>query len=97
MINKLLLVRVKFSRADLVDSAGVKSFAGEPLNISPLAWNDEAGLSHYGWELKDLKLKDFQALEKWAGATEGVSVIEHTGDVTESLAAVGLRINKSAE
>lgn len=99
MIQKLLLVRTANSKSTLLDSSGVKSFAGEPIPVSPLSWNDEAGLSHWGFELKGMKLKDFQALEKWAGTAEGVSIIEHSegGDVATTLAGVGLRINKSAE
>lgn len=99
MIQKLLLVRTANSKSDLLDSAKVKSFAGEPIPVSPLSWNDEAGLSHWGFELKDMKLKDFQALEKWAETADGVTVLSHEdgSNVAATLAGVGLRINKSAE
>jgi hypothetical protein len=97
MIHKLLLVRVGDMRSDLVDQAGVRAFAGSPLNVSPLAWSDEAGLSHYGFELKDLKLKDVESLRKWANGQNGVTLLDHEGDVAATLATVGLRINESAE
>lgn len=101
MIQKLLLVRIANSKSDLLDTAGVKSFAGDPIPVSPISqkagWNDEAGLSHWGFELKGMKLKDFQALEKWAETADGVTVLNHESDVTTALAGVGLRINKSAE
>lgn len=100
MIQKLLLVRVANSTSDLLDRAGVKSFAGAPLNVSPISkaagWHDEAGLSHYAFELKDLKLKDWQALDKFVQANDGLSVHDHEGDVGKTLAGLGLRINAAA-
>lgn len=99
MIRKLLLVRVADSRSDLLESAGLKPFAGSPLNVSPAAWPDEAGLSHYGFELNGLKLGDWQALQKWANAHGTVAVLDHPEGATvdDTLNGVGLRINSSAE
>lgn len=96
MIQKLLLVRKNNSRSDLLKSAGVDAFAGEPLNVSPKAWRDEDGLSHYGFALKDLPLKEFESLEDFCDVNDGLTLLDHEGDVNATLASVGLRINKSA-
>lgn len=99
MIQKLLLVRVQAMRSTLLETAGLKPFAGEPICVSPRAWADEAGLSHYGFVLNGLKLKDWQELQKWDETTPDVTVLEHEegADVEATLATAGLRINKSAE
>jgi hypothetical protein len=96
MIQKLLLVRLIDSRPDLLDQAGVKAIAGDPIPVSPVAWNDESGLSHWGFEVIGLSLKQWQDFEKWAEVHGGVTILAHDGDVKKTLATVGLRINESA-
>jgi hypothetical protein len=52
--------------------AGVEQFAaGKPLNVSPVAWHDEHGLSHYGYVLADMTLQAFQALDKHCEGARG--------------------------
>jgi hypothetical protein len=76
MIQKLLLVRKAQSRSDLLKVAGVEQFAaGKPLNVSPVAWHDEHGLSHYGYVLSDMTLQAFQALDKHCEGTEGTDAV----------------------
>jgi hypothetical protein len=78
--------------------AGVEQFAaGKPLNVSPVAWHDEHGLSHYGYVLADMTLQAFQALDKHCEGAKGLTLLEHDGDVAKTLGSVGLRINESAE
>lgn len=64
MIRKLLLVRLKDSKATLLDDLGIKTLVtAEPYAVSPAAWAAEAGLSHYGYVL-EMKLKQFKEVEK---------------------------------
>lgn len=98
MIQKLLLVRKVNSRADLLDEAGVRSFAaGDPLKVTTKAWSDEHGISHYGFVLKGLDLDAFEKLEEFVNTGEGLTLLDHEGDVAATLASVGLRINESAK
>lgn len=99
-LNRLVLVRKANSRSTLIDESGLKgNMSGDPLNISPLSWDEEDGLSHYGYILNGLKLGDIEDLLKWAVNKEGVTVhpIEEGVSVDETLGSVGLRINTLAQ
>jgi hypothetical protein len=97
MINKLLLVRKANSKSNLLEEAGVSQFLkGDPLKVSPLAWHEEAGISHYGHILANLKLDDLNKLLEWALATEGTTVLDYDNDTVATLKLVGLRVNEAA-
>ncbi len=97
-INKLLLVRVKYVRSNLLSDLGFAGrIDGEPIPVSPLAWRDEAGLSHWGFLLLGLSLKEYKQLKEWEKQAGFATVLELTaGDVDSALAGVGLRVNQSA-
>lgn len=101
VIRKLLLIRKADMKADFLDVTGLKPFlTGEPLNVSPAAWDDELGLSHYGFRLEGFKLKDLEELNKLMDRLPGgtlLSVGETDGEVDDHdtvLATCGLRINE---
>lgn len=101
MINKLLLIRTQDIDSSLTERSGAATFVkGEPIPISPKAWNEEAGLSHYGFVLEGMKLKNLKELETWIkdNGSEGVQLHEYSPDtgVDKALASIGLKINKSA-
>jgi hypothetical protein len=99
MINKLLIVRTANSRSSLIEEAGLAPFLkGQVINISPKDWEDESGLSHYGYVLNGLKLKDLDALTLWVGQADGVTLLPLNldSDYVAALQAAGLRINESA-
>lgn len=100
MIRKLLLVRKNAMRSDLVKSVGLGPFIkGEPLNVSPMAWNEEAGLSHYAFPLEGMKLKDMEKLDKWINESEGTLVHDYDNkdeSTEDALKRLGLRINAAA-
>lgn len=99
MIRKLLLIRKKAMKSDLIKSQGLTTFAkSEPLNVSPAAWNDEAGLSHYGFVLEGMKLKDMEKLNEWIDTSEDTLLQDMDKDMRpeEALAKLGLRINAAA-
>src|SRR5687767_8583067 len=100
MIRKLVIVRVKRVHPDVLGD--LEQFVvGEPLKVSPVAWGDEAGLSHWGYVLEGMKLADLEALRAWDQAF-GYSTVLSLGDkkkevtVEEALASVGLQINPEA-
>lgn len=96
-IRKLLIVRVKYMRSGLLTEAGfAPRVQGQPLPVSPLAWKDEAGLSHWGFVLEGLTLKEFQALQAWDRAVGFATVLPLDEDPETALAKVGLRINEAA-
>jgi len=100
MIRKLVIVRKKHVRPDVLGELAT-FVAGEPLKVSPVAWGDEAGLSHWGYVLDGMKLADWQALQAW-DAKVGFATVLSLGDskhpvtVEEALASVGLCVNQSA-
>lgn len=103
-LNKLLLVRKASARSTLLDRMNVSRFVeGEPLNISPKTWPDEAGISHYGYVLKDISVKELNQLQDWISNNdpEAVTVqdynVEADNPLESALAYVGLRINEAAE
>lgn len=67
MIRKLLLIRIAKSRADFLDELGdvAQYFKGDPISISPIAWAEAAGLSHYGYLFEGIKLKSLAELTNW--------------------------------
>ena len=109
-VKRLLLVIKKLVKAELIDEYGFTSFVtGKPIPITPLAWEPESGLSHYGYVLDGLKLKDLDKLEQFQKGYTGVTVHEFykTLDklgkstktletVEQTLARVGLGINELA-
>lgn len=103
-LHKLLLVRAASSNSTLLDRIGVSHFLeGDPLSISPRTWADEAGVSHYGYKLKDISLKEVTELEKWIAGNAPEAITLHNMDpeaddpLAQTLDSVGLRINESAE
>ena len=97
MISKLLLIRKANSRSTILDEANAKPFVkGDVLNISPQAWHEEEGVSHYGFVLSGMKLDDLHSLQQWVGEQTGITILDHTDDVTNTLASVGLRVNQAA-
>lgn len=112
MIRKLLLIRIAKARADLLAESGFAHFVkGEPLNVSPAAWDEQSGLSHYGYVLEGLKLKDLDNLRKWLDKNTEATLLEviqevgknrlpddFEGDTVDyALSQVGLKINSLAE
>lgn len=97
--NKLLLIRTGKMRAQRLSDAGLDKFLkGEALPVSPKAWADEAGLSHYAFELGGFKLKDWAHLEHWVSQNGDVTLLDMPPKFTkeQALASVGLRVNESA-
>lgn len=98
MKTKLLLIRKINVRADLLDKSGLTGFLkGQPLKISPKAWDKEHGITHYGYILENLMLKDLETLNNFAGNQDGCSVLDVTdNNITQALADVGLHENDLA-
>ena len=104
MIKKLLLVRVpKITSTRLVEAELTRYISNydTPLNISPVAWDEEAGLSHYGW-LMELKLKELELVNARLHSNPDVTlldlvVVKKERSVDDTLKTVGLRIHPSAE
>lgn len=108
-LKKLLLIRKKDVRANLLDQSGFAQFSkGKPIPVTPKTWNDEQGISHYGYVLEGLMLKDLEALKKWELANNTSTVLSYDKVVEEDrksreqtleevLDSVGLRINELAE
>lgn len=103
-LYRLLLVRKASARSTLLDRMGASKFLeGEPINVSPRTWPDEAGVSHYGYRLKDISLKELQELEKWIADNDPEAITFHSYDseanepLTEALNSVGLRVNEAVE
>lgn len=72
---------------------------GKPLLVSPCAWREEDGLSHHGYILDGLKLKQLALLD--GDETPPLTVIEikdaSPASIDAGLLSVGLRINSLAE
>lgn len=111
-VKRLLLVRMKHVRADFLEKNGIAQYVKEkPIPVFPLySWKPQHGLSHYGYILEGLLLKDIQFLAKWeqAHGNETLLVFDEIRDdkddpktlrlqtVDEVLAAVGLQVNPIA-
>lgn len=97
---KILLVRKINANADLLDKAGMTGFLkGQPLKVSPIAWEPEHGISHYGYVLDGMKLDDLVKLSDFVGTNEGMSLIGVRKDqetIEDSLRSCGLRENPIA-
>lgn len=99
MIKKLVIVRVKRVTPAVLGefSAFVK---GEPIAVSPVAWGDECGPSHWGYVLDGMKYGDLESLCAWSDAFHHSTILS-LGDakkpitVETALASVGLQINPS--
>lgn len=76
-IKRLLLIRKKDVRANLMEQFGFTKFIKqEPIPVMPLyTWNDTDGLSHYGYILEGLQLEDMQNLEEWEAKHTGATLI----------------------
>lgn len=62
-VKKLVLVRQRDTRANMFNDAPFKHLIeGEPLPIKPTEHNPQSGVSHYGFLVAGLKLKDIEAL-----------------------------------
>lgn len=98
LARKLLLVRKLNVTADLVEKNGLAPFSkGKPIPVSPQAWNEEAGLSHWAYVLEGMKLKDLEMLGQWHHKRPNDTVLDLAEDVETALAGVGLRINSLQE
>lgn len=111
-VNRLLIIGTTQVRANLLEEEGLTQFVkGKPLPVSPLAWELESGLSHYGYELSGLKLKDLKTLEDFAAKYERATVLPYDKKVDQNgkplnpvqyesteelLGRRGLRINELA-
>lgn len=113
MIRKLLLIRLKHVSPEFLKGEGfkpvlqfIKDQAGIP--VSPEAWADEQGLSHYAFKLENMKLKDYEAVKKWYKdpATPEVLLHDYEDNLKakpvkyesddDALKRIGLKINKAA-
>jgi len=95
---KILLVRKANTNADLLDQGGLTGFLkGQPLKVSPVAWNPEFGLSHYGYVLDGMKLDDLHKLAVFVDGCEGASIVNVTNeDIAGALESRGLHVNPLA-
>lgn len=66
-VKRLLLVRKKDTRPNLIEASGLSTFhKTQPLPLMPLyGWPEEAGISHWGYILEGLMLDDLETLTKW--------------------------------
>lgn len=97
MINKLLLVRKFNASSDFLSRNNLIPFCSqEPLKISPIAWCEEEGITHYGYILQGMKVEDFNRLLELVKTNDYLCVLPYEGNPLKSLHSVGLRINESA-
>lgn len=93
MINKLLLVRTAYVRADLLDKAGLVP-SGSPIKILPLAWHEEDQPSHYSYEFTNLSREALDKLIKFDDETDGTSLLDlGEASVPDVLKKHGLRVH----
>lgn len=95
MINKLLLVREAYAKANLLDQHGLGGMSKDkPLQIRPASkaagWDEESGITHYGYVFKDLKREEWVKLQKFDQDTEGTTILNLADSVEATLAGVGL-------
>lgn len=99
-IKRVLLAQVKYASSTLLDALGVSQFkVGDPYSISPTAWDEEAGLTHYGYVLELPKLQDKQNLETAFAAhpdSNHYTLLDWRDNLDDTLASVGLRVNSLA-
>lgn len=87
MINKLLLVRIAFVKADMLDRAKLSQLVvGDPIKVLPLSWSEEDKPSHYAYTFKNLSLESRDALVKFDIETDGTSLL----DLSENQSIEGL-------
>jgi hypothetical protein len=97
MITKLLLVRKPNAKSSLLSDLGVSSFVvGNPISICPIAWGEEARVSHFGYQLDKLKIDDLDKLEQQLDLADGVTLHPFDETIENSLSQIGLRINDAA-
>ena len=99
MITKLLLIRKKMMTSTLIAESGLQPLVvGEPLNVSPLAWAEESGLSHFAFKV-EFKFKQLALVAGFADSVDARLLhLSEKDEIDEekALAAVGLRIHPSA-
>lgn len=94
MINKLLLVRKAYVKADLLDKAKLSQFvSGEPIKVLPLSWSEEEEPSHYGYIFKNINLEAKKALVEFDQKTDGTSLLDLDSDISDTLGAHGLKVH----
>ena len=77
LARKLLLVRRLNVTADLIEKNGLAPFSkGKPIPVSPQAWNEEAGLSHWAYVLEGMKLKDLEMLTQYSQVRVDDSILD---------------------
>lgn len=102
MINKLFLSRVKKTNVDTYKELGIDTLiVGNPISVSPIAWREEDGLSHYGVVL-NMKFKQFKQVESVIRECDTLLDLEmdkgtKTPDIDATLKKVGLRVHPSDE
>lgn len=102
MIRKLLIIRKPQFNTDVLKEVGLDMLVqGKPLDISPKAWAEEAGLSHYGFVM-EMKLKDYEEkLKKFMNSGTKVAnastLLDLEEDVETSLSSIGLRVHPDSE
>lgn len=96
MIRKLLLIRKRDMTSTLLDEAGLLPYVvGEPLTVHPAAWDESAGLSHYGFVL-EMKFKGWaNDVEPWIKANPGCTLLDlivnkKERTIEDALKSVGL-------
>lgn len=95
MINKLLLVRTAFVKANLLDQAGVSQFvSGEPIKILPILWSEEDKPSHYAYKFMNLSSDAYETLTTFANSTDGTVLLDlGSEDFSDVLRKHGLRVH----
>lgn len=99
-VTRLVVLKLKFAQGEPLKALAefVKN-PGKPLLISPKAWREEEGLSHHGYILDGLKLKQLAMLE--TDETPELTPLElkdtSPATIDAALLSVGLRINSLAE
>ena len=107
MLSKLIIYRQAKIKSDTMASSSLAALiSGEVLEISPSAWAMEAGLSHYGFILGGLKLKQLDLLKQFEQEHPDATVLDlYTygkdnkivpRSVEDTLKTIGLRINTLA-
>lgn len=107
VIRRLLLVRVPKITAEYISDSPAGPFVtGDPLTVSPFAWDDELGLSHYGFLLEGMNLEQLRDIEAWVQRESHPTLLERSKPVDkknnkeipveEVLNTVGLCINELA-
>lgn len=93
MIRKLLLIRKSKMTSTFITDNKLNP-SGGILSVCPKAWEEEAGLSHYGLVL-ELKLKELDKLKAWL--PDFCTLVECKEDPETALDSVGLKLHPSAD